>query len=181
MDPASAADALRSSTRPCICKARDIGKTLWDSLMQFTDEFNLTRLRLDVTIPSVHEDYHAAWIRPIVRRSLAAMANRNSRCAAASSRWGSWSLPECTMAFPLAARSPNSWMPCATSSCGSRKRFPHDTQTAAGARRPMPHPAGGRTKQARVPAPFLSRRSIDFRDVRIPDASDFCTSAGCRV
>ncbi len=37
---------------------------LWDSLMQFTDEFNLTRLRLDVTIPSVHEDYHAAWIRP---------------------------------------------------------------------------------------------------------------------
>lgn len=37
---------------------------LWDSLMEYTDEFNLTRMRLDVTIPSVHEDYHAAWVRP---------------------------------------------------------------------------------------------------------------------
>ncbi len=39
-------------------------ENLWDTLMQFTDEYNLTRVRLDVTIPSVHEDYHAAWIRP---------------------------------------------------------------------------------------------------------------------
>ena len=39
-------------------------EALWDSLMDFTGEFNLTRMRLDVNIPSVHEDYHAAWVRP---------------------------------------------------------------------------------------------------------------------
>ena len=39
-------------------------ETLWKSLMEFTDEFNLTRLHLDVNIPSAHEDYHATWVRP---------------------------------------------------------------------------------------------------------------------
>jgi hypothetical protein len=38
-------------------------ETLWNSLMEFTDEFNLTRVRLDVNIPAVNEDYHATWVR----------------------------------------------------------------------------------------------------------------------
>ena len=39
-------------------------EALWDTLMDYTGEFNLTRMRLDVNIPSVNEDYHAAWVRP---------------------------------------------------------------------------------------------------------------------
>jgi len=34
---------------------------LWNSLIEFTEKFNLSSVRLDVNIPAFHEGYHASW------------------------------------------------------------------------------------------------------------------------
>jgi UDP-GlcNAc:undecaprenyl-phosphate GlcNAc-1-phosphate transferase len=39
-------------------------EVLWTSLLPFRDEFNLTRLNLDVNVPSCHESYHVSWTTP---------------------------------------------------------------------------------------------------------------------
>ncbi len=38
---------------------------LWNSLIEFTDKFNLHTIRLDVNIPAFHEGYHASWASPV--------------------------------------------------------------------------------------------------------------------
>jgi UDP-GlcNAc:undecaprenyl-phosphate GlcNAc-1-phosphate transferase len=38
---------------------------LWNSLVEFTDKFNLHTIRLDVNIPALHEAYHASWASPV--------------------------------------------------------------------------------------------------------------------
>jgi UDP-GlcNAc:undecaprenyl-phosphate GlcNAc-1-phosphate transferase len=37
---------------------------LWKLLMEFTEEFNLTKLSLDVNIPTCLESYHVTWAKP---------------------------------------------------------------------------------------------------------------------
>ncbi|MGH7139271.1 MAG: MraY family glycosyltransferase [Pirellulales bacterium] len=37
---------------------------LWDSLAEFAEKLSLISMRLEVSVPAVHEDFHAAWQRP---------------------------------------------------------------------------------------------------------------------
>jgi len=37
---------------------------LWTALAEFADKLNLNRIRLDVSLPSACEDFHASWQRP---------------------------------------------------------------------------------------------------------------------
>lgn len=38
---------------------------LWQSLTEFADKLNLSRIRLDVNLPAAQEGYHASWHRPV--------------------------------------------------------------------------------------------------------------------
>jgi UDP-GlcNAc:undecaprenyl-phosphate/decaprenyl-phosphate GlcNAc-1-phosphate transferase len=39
-------------------------ETLWELLLEVTDDFNLTQVSLDVNVPASHEGYHVTWKRP---------------------------------------------------------------------------------------------------------------------